>query len=38
MVLFRQSDVIVTGDVLDMDTYPIIDVAEGGTIEASSRR
>lgn len=32
-VLFRQSDVIAAGDVVDMTTYPIIDVARGGTID-----
>jgi glyoxylase-like metal-dependent hydrolase (beta-lactamase superfamily II) len=33
MALFRQSDVIAAGDVVDMDTYPIIDVARGGSID-----
>jgi glyoxylase-like metal-dependent hydrolase (beta-lactamase superfamily II) len=33
MILFRRSDVIAAGDVLDMDSYPIIDVARGGTID-----
>jgi glyoxylase-like metal-dependent hydrolase (beta-lactamase superfamily II) len=33
MVVFRRSDVIATGDVVDMVTYPIIDVARGGTID-----
>lgn len=32
IVLFRESDVLVTGDVVDMTGYPIIDVARGGTI------
>lgn len=33
MILFRGSDVIAVGDVVDMTTYPIIDVAAGGTID-----
>lgn len=33
MVLFRQSDVIAAGDVLNMTSYPTIDVARGGTID-----
>jgi cyclase len=33
MVLFRQSDVIAAGDILDMTSYPTIDVARGGTID-----
>ena len=33
IVLFRGSDVIATGDVVDMTTYPIIDVKAGGTID-----
>ena len=33
MVFFRQSNVIAAGDVVDMKTYPIIDVARGGTID-----
>lgn len=33
MVLFRQSDVIAAGDVLNMTSYPLIDVARGGTID-----
>jgi cyclase len=31
-VLFRGSDVIVTGDVMDMTRFPVIDLAHGGTI------
>jgi glyoxylase-like metal-dependent hydrolase (beta-lactamase superfamily II) len=31
-VWFRYSDVIVTGEVYNTETYPIIDVAKGGTI------
>ena len=33
VVLFRGSDVIVAGDVVDMRTYPVIDVKAGGTID-----
>lgn len=33
MVMFRRSDVLVTGDVVDMTSWPIIDVARGGTID-----
>jgi glyoxylase-like metal-dependent hydrolase (beta-lactamase superfamily II) len=41
IVHFRQSDVIVTGEVFDITRFPIIDLAKGGsidgTIEALSR-
>lgn len=33
MVMFRRADVLATGDVLNMDSYPIIDVKSGGTID-----
>ena len=33
VLLFRGSDVIAAGDVVDMTSYPIIDVAAGGTID-----
>lgn len=33
LVLFRESNVIVAGDVLNMTSYPTIDVARGGTID-----
>jgi cyclase len=32
-VLFRGSDVVVTGDVLDMTRFPMVDVAHGGSIQ-----
>jgi glyoxylase-like metal-dependent hydrolase (beta-lactamase superfamily II) len=32
-VLFRGSDVVVTGDVMDMNRFPVIDLAHGGTIQ-----
>ena len=33
IVNFRGSDVIVTGDIFRQDTYPVIDVDKGGTIQ-----
>jgi glyoxylase-like metal-dependent hydrolase (beta-lactamase superfamily II) len=33
MVLFRRSDVIAAGDVLDMTGYPVIDASRGGSID-----
>jgi len=33
MVHFRASDVLVTGEIMDMASYPVIDVAHGGTID-----
>ena len=35
MVLFRKADVIVTGDVLDLRQFPVIDPANGGSIQGS---
>jgi cyclase len=32
-VLFRASDVVVTGDVMDMTRFPLIDLANGGSIQ-----
>jgi cyclase len=32
MVYFRRNDVLVTGDVFNMTSYPVIDVARGGSI------
>lgn len=34
VVLFRRSDVVSTGELLDLTAYPRIDVAAGGSIEA----
>jgi cyclase len=31
-VLFRASDVVVTGDVMDTTRFPVIDIANGGSI------
>jgi cyclase len=33
LVLFRQSDVVVAGDILDMTRFPVIDLANGGSIQ-----
>jgi glyoxylase-like metal-dependent hydrolase (beta-lactamase superfamily II) len=33
VILFRGSDVIAAGDVVDMTSYPIIDTKAGGTID-----
>src|SRR5204863_6435025 len=32
IVFFRRSDVIAAGDVFTPDRYPVIDIAEGGSI------
>src|SRR3954470_8076241 len=32
-VLFRSSDVVVAGDVIDTTRFPVIDIANGGSIE-----
>jgi glyoxylase-like metal-dependent hydrolase (beta-lactamase superfamily II) len=33
VVFFRRADVIVTGDILDMNRFPVIDVSAGGSIQ-----
>jgi len=33
MALFRKSDVVVTGDIMDTTRFPVIDVANGGSIQ-----
>ena len=33
MVLFRKADVVVTGDVVDLRQFPVIDRARGGSIQ-----
>jgi cyclase len=33
MVIFRRADVIVSGDIVDLAHFPVIDVAHGGTID-----
>jgi glyoxylase-like metal-dependent hydrolase (beta-lactamase superfamily II) len=32
-VLFRRSDVVMAGDVMDDERFPVIDMADGGTID-----
>lgn len=33
IVAFRRSDVVVTGDIVDMNHFPAIDVEKGGTVQ-----
>jgi cyclase len=33
MVLFRKADVLVTGDIVDLRQFPVIDRARGGSIQ-----
>jgi len=33
VVFFRRSDVVVTGDILDVNRFPTIDTAQGGSIQ-----
>jgi glyoxylase-like metal-dependent hydrolase (beta-lactamase superfamily II) len=33
IVFFRQSDVIATGDILRTDSYPVIDLQKGGSVQ-----
>jgi cyclase len=33
IVFFRRSDVVVAGEILDMDRFPVIDLAKGGSIQ-----
>jgi cyclase len=33
LILFRQSDVVVAGDILDTTRFPVIDIANGGSIQ-----
>jgi glyoxylase-like metal-dependent hydrolase (beta-lactamase superfamily II) len=33
LVLFRKSDVVVTGDIMDTTRFPVIDLATGGSIQ-----
>lgn len=33
LVLFRRSDVVMTGAVMDMSSFPVIDLANGGSID-----
>jgi hypothetical protein len=33
IVFFRRSDVVVTGNVVDMTRFPVIDIAHGGSVQ-----
>ena len=33
VVFFRRSDVVAAGDVLDLDRFPVIDLARGGSVQ-----
>jgi len=33
IVFFRQPDVVVTGDIIDLNRFPVIDPARGGSIQ-----
>jgi cyclase len=33
IVIFRKSDVVATGDIFRTDSYPVIDVARGGSVQ-----
>ncbi|HEY7449651.1 MAG TPA: MBL fold metallo-hydrolase [Vicinamibacterales bacterium] len=33
IVFFRQSDVVATGDILRTDSYPVIDLQKGGSVQ-----
>jgi cyclase len=33
IVFFRRADIIVTGDILDLRQFPVIDIAKGGSIQ-----
>jgi glyoxylase-like metal-dependent hydrolase (beta-lactamase superfamily II) len=33
IVFFRRADVVVTGDILDLRGFPVIDAAAGGTVQ-----
>ena len=33
LVLFRKSDVVVAGDIMDTTRFPVIDIANGGSIQ-----
>ena len=33
MVFFRRSDVVVAGEILNLDHFPVIDLAKGGSIQ-----
>lgn len=33
IVFFRRSDIVVAGDIIDIDRFPVIDVSRGGSIQ-----
>jgi glyoxylase-like metal-dependent hydrolase (beta-lactamase superfamily II) len=33
IVVFRKSDVVATGDIFRTDSYPVIDLARGGSVQ-----
>jgi cyclase len=33
LIMFRKSDVVVTGDIMDTTRFPLIDVSSGGSIQ-----
>jgi cyclase len=33
LVFFRRSDVVVAGDILNLNSYPVIDLAKGGNVQ-----
>ena len=33
IVIFRKSDVVATGDIFRTDSYPVIDLARGGSVQ-----
>jgi cyclase len=35
LVMFRRSDVIATGDIFSTESYPVIDVANGGSVQGT---
>jgi glyoxylase-like metal-dependent hydrolase (beta-lactamase superfamily II) len=35
LVMFRRSDVIATGDIFSTESYPVIDVAKGGSVQGT---
>ena len=37
MVLFRKADVIATGDVIDLQQFPVIDHVKGGSIQGEMK-
>ena len=38
IVFFRRSDVVATGDIFRTDSYPVIDLQKGGSVQGVHRR